>query len=124
MARVYTQAAATALGLPGRRSLEIASAAKGTDDVTVRLVEIPVPQPGDRPRHQHWHEGFEEAIYVLAGRGCTDTETGSHPLVAGDTIVIPAGEKHATRNTGSEPLVLLCFFPVGDIARRTREGTA
>jgi hypothetical protein len=26
-----------------------------------------------------------------------------------------------TRNTGSEPLVLLCFFPVADITQRTQE---
>jgi quercetin dioxygenase-like cupin family protein len=41
-------------------------------------------------------------------------------LKTGDAIVIPPGEKHATQNTGSEPLILLCFFPVGDI----RQGTA
>jgi quercetin dioxygenase-like cupin family protein len=124
MARVYTQAAATALGLPGRRSLEIASAAKGTENVTLRLVEIPVPAAGERPRPQHWHQGFEEVIHVLAGCGCTEADSGSHPLAAGDTIVIAPGEKHATRNTGSEPLVLLCFFPVGDVAHATREDGA
>jgi quercetin dioxygenase-like cupin family protein len=41
-------------------------------------------------------------------------------LKTGDAIVIPSGEKHATRNIGTAPLVLLCFFPVGDI----RQGTA
>ena len=46
------------------------------------------------------------------------------PYCAGDTILIPSGEKHATRNTGSEPLVLLCFFPVADIAQRTQEHKA
>ena len=41
----------------------------------------------------------------------------------GDTILVPAGELHATRNIGNEPLVLLCFFPVGDISRGTEEPT-
>jgi hypothetical protein len=29
-----------------------------------------------------------------------------------------------TRNTGQEPLVLLCFFPVADISKRTTEPKA
>lgn len=122
MARVYTIAQAKSLGLPGRRSLEIASAESGTRAVTLRLVEIPVAQPGEKPRGMHWHRDFEECIHVLEGEGYTETESARHPLRAGDTIVIPAGEKHATRNTGTGKLVLLCFFPVGSIAAGTREG--
>ena len=121
MARVLTQAEAKQMGLKGRRSLEIVSHEKGSSAVTLRLVEIPVPEPGEAPRGPHYHQGFEECIYVLAGEGNTWTESGEHPLKAGDTILIPSGEKHATRNTGSEPLKLLCFFPVADIAQRTRE---
>jgi oxalate decarboxylase/phosphoglucose isomerase-like protein (cupin superfamily) len=34
---------------------------------------------------------------------------------------MPAGEKHVTRNTGNEPLVLLCFFPSADIRAGIRE---
>lgn len=109
------------MGLPGRKSLEIASAERGTRDVTLRLVEIPVPAAGDKPRSRHRHEGFEECIHVLSGEGLTEAESGEFPLKAGDTVVIPPGEYHMTRNTGSAPLVLLCFFPVGDVAARTRE---
>ena len=121
MARVLTQSQAKQMGLKGRRSLEIVSHEKGSDAVTLRLVEIPVPQPGEAPRSPHYHQGFEECIYVLSGEGNTWTEGGEHPLKAGDTILIPPGEKHVTRNTGREPLKLLCFFPVADIATRTRE---
>lgn len=109
------------MGLPGRKSLEIVSGEKGSKSVTLRLVEIPVPKPGERLRGPHHHEGFEECIYVMSGEGCTEAEGGKHPLKAGDTILIPSGEKHVTRNTGTEPLVLLCFFPVADITQRTRE---
>ena len=28
---------------------------------------------------------------------------------------------HEPRNTGNEPLMLLCFFPVADISKRTQE---
>lgn len=122
MARVLTQAEAKSMGLPGRKSLEIVSGDKGSQAVTLRLVEIPVPKPGDAPRGRHFHNGFEECIYVMSGTGCTEADSGSYPLKAGDTILIPSGEKHATRNTGAEPLVLLCFFPVADISKHTQEG--
>jgi len=121
MAKVLTQVEAKSMGLPGRKSLEIVSGEKGSQSVTLRLVEIPPAQPGDAPRGKHFHQGFEECIHVLSGEGCTEADSGSHPLKAGDTILIPSGEKHATRNTGSGPLVLLCFFPVADISKRTQE---
>ena len=120
MARVFTQGAAKSLGLPGRTALEIVSGESGASGITLRKVEIPVSSPGDSPRSRHVHNDFEECIYVLSGQGMTEADSGNYELKAGDAIVIPSGEKHATRNTGSEPLVLLCFFPVGDI----RQGTA
>jgi len=124
MAKVLTQAEAKSMGLPGRKSLEIVSGEKGSQAVTLRLVEIPVPKPGDVQRGRHFHNGFEECIYVMSGSGHTEADSGNYPLKAGDTILIPSGEKHATRNTGTEPLVLLCFFPVADISKRTEEQKA
>jgi quercetin dioxygenase-like cupin family protein len=121
MARVVTPGEAKSLGLPGRKSLEFVSAEVGANSVTLRLVEIPVPAPGERPREPHSHDGFEECIYVISGQGLTRAENGDHPLKAGDAILIPPGEKHVTRNTGDEPLVLLCFFPVADISAGTRD---
>jgi len=121
MAKVLSQAQAKSMGLPGRKSLEIVSGEKGSSAVTLRLVEIPVPGPDDAARKPHYHQGFEECIFVMAGEGCTEAESGSFPLKTGDTILIPSGEKHMTRNTGSKPLVLLCFFPVADITQRTQE---
>jgi quercetin dioxygenase-like cupin family protein len=120
MARVFKEGAAKSLGLPGRTVLEIVSGQGGASGITLRKVEIPVPTSGDSPRSRHVHNDFEECIYVLAGEGMTEADSGNYVLKAGDAIVIPSGEKHATRNTGTEPLVLLCFFPVGDI----RQGTA
>jgi quercetin dioxygenase-like cupin family protein len=124
MAKVLTQAQAKSMGLPGRKSLEIVSGEKGSQAVTLRLVEIPVPRPGEALRGPHYHQGFEECIYVMSGEGCTEADSGKHRLKAGDTILIPPGEKHVTRNTGQEPLVLLCFFPVADISKRTTEPKA
>jgi mannose-6-phosphate isomerase-like protein (cupin superfamily) len=119
MARVYTQADAKRLGLPGRVSLEMVSGERGARAVSLRLVEIPVPQPGETLRGPHKHRDFEECIYVLSGEGATHADSGVYPLKAGDAILVPAGEAHMTRNTGSVPLVLLCFFPTGDVGRAT-----
>lgn len=115
MARVLTQAGAKNLGLPGRKSLEIVSGEAGSQAVTLRLVEIPAQQPGEAKRGPHHHDDFEECIYVLSGEGCTESASGDHPLQAGDTILIPPGEPHVTRNTGNVPLMLLCFFPVARV---------
>jgi mannose-6-phosphate isomerase-like protein (cupin superfamily) len=120
MARLLKQAEAKRLGLPGRTSLEPVSGEIGSR-VTMRIAEVPVAKPGDAPRGPHLHHDFEECIYVLSGRGITHAESGEIPIAPGDIILIPAGEKHMTRNTGSEPLVLLCFFPVPDVTGGTTE---
>lgn len=121
MARVFTQAEAKQLSLPGRKALEIVSGEQGARGVTLRLAEIPVPQAGEPLRGPHQHSDFEECIYVLSGQGTTFSDSGEYPLQPGDTLLVPAGEKHVTRNTGKEPLLLLCFFPVGDITASTEE---
>lgn len=121
MARVLKRSEANTLELVGRKSREIVSGAQGSRSVTLRLVEIPVARLGDAPRGTHFHDGFEECIFVLSGQGITHTEGAEHPLEAGDTILIPSGEKHVTRNTGKQPLVLLCFFPVADVSARSHE---
>jgi quercetin dioxygenase-like cupin family protein len=124
MTRVFKQTEARKLGLPGRTALELVSGARGSRDITLRLVEIPVPQPGELPRAPHQHQHFEECIFVLSGQGATHADSGEYRLAAGDTLVVSPGDKHATRNTGTEPLLLLCFFPVGDITAGTADRDA
>ena len=121
MARVLTLQQAKRLGLAGRVSLEIVSGAQGARNVSLRRVEIPVPQPGEQLRGPHVHHHFEECIHVLSGEGATETAAARHPLKPGDSILIPAGEAHVTRNTGMVPLVLLCFFPSPDVDSGTED---
>ena len=121
MARLFKQGEARELGLPGRKAMEIVSGERGARGVTLRRVEIPVVQPGDAVRAAHHHSEFEECIYTLLGQGTTFADSGEYEMRAGDTLLMPPGENHVTRNTGSEPLVLLCFFPVADIAVATQE---
>ncbi len=121
MAKLFKLGEAKQLGLPGRRALEIISADRGSRNVTLRLAEIPVPKLGETARAPHHHSDFEECIYVLSGEGKTFADSGEYPLKPGDTLLMPAGEKHVTRNTGNQPLLLLCFFPIGDIHDGTHE---
>jgi mannose-6-phosphate isomerase-like protein (cupin superfamily) len=114
VARVIHPDDARDLNLPGRKSLELVSAQNGSEALTLRLVEIPVPKPGEAPRKLHRHVGYEECMYVLSGQGCSHSDSGEWPVAAGDTILVPPGELHVTRNTGDTPLVLLCFFPVAN----------
>lgn len=122
MARLLRQGQGKRLGLPGRSSLEIVS---GEIDlrVTFRVVEIPVAKPGESLRGPHLHHGYEECIYVLRGEGRTFSESGELALKVGDVVLVPPEEKHVTRNTGDEPLVLLCFFPTADVAGTTENFT-
>jgi mannose-6-phosphate isomerase-like protein (cupin superfamily) len=119
MARKIAQGEGKRLGLPGRAALEMVSGEIGSK-LTFRVVEIPVPKPDEALRGPHLHHGYEECIYVLGGRGVTLYEGGGElDVKAGDVILVPPEEKHVTRNTGTEPLVLLCFFPTPDIAPTT-----
>jgi len=118
MVKIIHPGDAKDLNLPGRTSLEIVSKEAGSAQVTLRLVEIPVAAEGDTPREPHRHADFEECMYVLSGQGATRTPSGEAPVVAGDTILVPAGELHVTRNTGSTPLRMLCFFPTANCSKQ------
>lgn len=115
MARVISLDAARELGLPGRVSREILSGGEGAA-VTLRHVEIPPAETG-APREPHLHGDSAECIHVLSGHGAFWTEAGEQAVKPGDTILVPPGERHYTRNTGADPLVLLCFFPTVNLGK-------
>lgn len=107
------------LNLVGRLSLEIFGGETGAQGVTLRQVDI--PPESDTPRAAHRHRGCEEVIYVLAGTGRTEGPQGALEIRVGDALLVSAGEPHVTRNGGSVPLRLLCFFPTADVAAQTEE---
>jgi mannose-6-phosphate isomerase-like protein (cupin superfamily) len=120
MARLLKQGEGKRLGLRGRAVLEMVSG-EIDSKVTFRVVEVPVQKPGEALRGPHLHHGYEECIYVLKGEGRTLSESGELSIKPGDVVLVPPDEKHVTRNTGYEPLVLLCFFPTSDIVGSTED---
>ena len=118
MARLIQRGEGKRLGLPGRAVLEMVSG-EINSALTFRVVELPVQKPGETLRGPHLHHGYEECIYVLKGEGRTLSASGELSIEPGDVVLVPPEEKHVTRNTGSEPLVLLCFFPTPDIVAST-----
>jgi len=61
----------------------------------------------------HRHPNCTEAIHVLAGR--VEQRRGEQwvELTPGDTILIPAGATHQTRNVGDETAVLMIAYSSG-----------
>jgi mannose-6-phosphate isomerase-like protein (cupin superfamily) len=57
---------------------------------------------------RHYHAESEEAYFILEGEGDMELDGESATVRAGDAIPIPAGSWHRLKNTGSEPLRLLC----------------
>lgn len=57
---------------------------------------------------RHYHRSSEELYHVLAGEGAIRLDHETLALKTGDTILIRPGTPHSLRNTGNEPLQLLC----------------
>ena len=70
------------------------------------LAEATVP-PGARTE-RHYHRRSEEIYLFTAGSGRMGLGDDEADVRAGDCVVIPPGTPHHLRNTGEEPLVLLC----------------
>ncbi len=121
MARVLRQADAQRLELQGRVATQILKGEDAAGQMTVRVVEVAPEVEGVTARPLHVHEGVGEFIWILRGSGTLHCSEGLVPAESGDGIYIPPGEMHKIVPRGHEPLHLLCFFPTGDIAARTRE---
>lgn len=86
------------------------------DSCAVRVVRIP---PG--PRTPHLHPHTVEVMYVVEGSGTTWEHDVASQVSAGDVVVVAAGTPHVTVSAGPGELVLVCFFPLADLAANTLE---
>lgn len=121
MARVLRPSDAEVLALRGRRARVVLSGDDTAGQMSVRVVEVE-PEPRDaEPRPLHVHEGVGEFIWIIEGSGLLHCDQGVVPAQRGEVIYIAPGEMHKIMPSGNEPLHLLCVFPTGDIASRTKE---
>jgi len=61
------------------------------------------------PLHRH---PYEEAYYVLCGKGRQRMEDEEFEVEKNTAIYIPADMVHSTKNTGDEPLWILFVVPI------------
>ncbi|MGA2960744.1 MAG: cupin domain-containing protein, partial [Candidatus Korobacteraceae bacterium] len=69
-----------------------------SDKVQVRITEY---LPG-YVHTLHVHPSQDEIIYVLEGKGASETASGKQEIKAGDIVFVPAGIEHATYNPNQE----------------------
>jgi mannose-6-phosphate isomerase-like protein (cupin superfamily) len=70
------------------------------------LAEARVPVGGSTL--EHYHRLTEEIYYITAGVGQLRIGEETRPVMSGDAIAIPPGQRHKLWNTGREVLRLLC----------------
>jgi len=69
-------------------------------------------QPGGHtPLHDH---DWEHQVFILEGSGTVQGGEEAKAFQPGDVIFVPPGERHQFRNTGEQPIRLLCLIPLPD----------
>lgn len=76
------------------------------DNRAQSLAEAIVPVGGETALHRHC--ASEELYHVTGGVGLMTLGAETFEIRRGDTVCIDPGTPHRVRNTGSEPLVILC----------------
>jgi len=78
----------------------------GAPNFAMRLFEV--APGGHTPRHQH---AWEHEVFILSGTGVVCTAEGDLALERGVAILVEPNDDHQFRNTGTEPLRMLCLIP-------------
>jgi mannose-6-phosphate isomerase-like protein (cupin superfamily) len=91
--------------LDGSSIREVAGPATGNAE-NQSLAEATVPPGGQTV--EHYHRRTEELYFFTHGNGRMRLGEHERDVGPGDCVAIAPGERHKLRNTGSEPLRLLC----------------
>jgi quercetin dioxygenase-like cupin family protein len=78
----------------------------GAPNFAMRLFEV--APDGCTPRHQH---DWEHEVFILSGEGVVRTADGDVALKGGSAVLVAPSDDHQFRNTGAEPLRMLCMIP-------------
>ena len=93
-------------GAVAGRTVHLLGEAAGLTDFVVAHAIVP---PGGWSSQRHWHEGEDEVVVVVSGRGTLVEEQGRTPLCTGDVAAFPKSRAngHHIVNDGEDPLVLV-----------------
>lgn len=80
--------------------------ADGATNFCMRVFEI--GPGGYTPRHSH---AWEHEMFFHAGHGEVLCDGKPNAVDAGSVVLVPGNVEHQIRNTGSQPLVLVCLVP-------------
>ena len=93
-------------GVPGVTIRWVIAEDDGAPYFALRVFEV---QPGCATlHHSHW---WEHEVFILAGEGVVQHGEGETAVHPGTTILVPGGEMHCFRNTGSDMLRFICLIP-------------
>ena len=84
----------------------------GAEDSTVIYFAVP---PGKRLGNHT--DTAEETQFFVSGEGELLLADGSHPVRAGDVIVLTEGTPHDLHNTGTEDLRVIGFFAAPSVSQ-------
>jgi len=79
--------------------------ADGAKNFAMRVFEVEAN--GQTPYHDH---DWEHEVFILSGGGVVCAEGQDTPLVPGDVVFVPGGEKHNFQ-AGSAGLRFICLVP-------------
>ncbi len=82
----------------------------GTKDGSGRIImrRFIVQSGGNTPCHSH---DFEHVVKIESGNGIViDKEGKEYQISSGNSLFIPANEKHQFKNTNSQPFQFLCII--------------
>lgn len=82
--------------------MAIFTAEFGSDAPIIQVMSI---QPGEPNEVNYWRHSFSEVATVIKGVLLVDIEGTEYRVLEGDSILIGARKKHATRNGGTEECI-------------------
>jgi quercetin dioxygenase-like cupin family protein len=77
---------------------------------TFAMRHFEIAPGGHTPLHEH---PWEHEVFILSGTGVAVGAEGETPFRPGDAMFVPGGERHHFKNTGDEPVAMLCLVPHG-----------
>ncbi len=80
--------------------------ADGAKNFCMRVFQI--APGGHTPLHAH---AWEHEMFIHNGAGEVFGNSQWTPMRAGNVIFIPGNEEHQMKNTGREPLTVVCLVP-------------